>query len=161
MIECLRQCNDIEEAFFLIIGDGTEYHLLEEYVKQEKPKNLKIMKKLPKDDYDSMVGACDVGLIFLDYRFTIPNFPSRLLAYMDMGKPVLAIVDENTDIGKVILDGKFGWTCSSDNCDGVITLIENILQEENLNILGKNSRNYLIQNFDVERAYNIIVKCVN
>ena len=47
----------------------------------KKPENMKLMSKLPKDDYDRMVAACDVGLIFLDHRFTIPNFPSRLLLY--------------------------------------------------------------------------------
>ena len=63
------------------------------------------MKYLPKDEYDAMIGACDVGLIFLDYRFTIPNFPSRLLAYMQAKIPVLASTDPNTDVGSVI-DGK-------------------------------------------------------
>ena len=42
-----------------------------------------------KEDYELMISACDVGLIFLDHRFTIPNFPSRLLAYMQAGLPVL------------------------------------------------------------------------
>ncbi|EKC47374.1 hypothetical protein OBE_15744, partial [human gut metagenome] len=48
------------------------------------------MRRLPKEDYDIMVAACDVGMIFLDYRFTIPNFPSRLLSYMQAKIPVLA-----------------------------------------------------------------------
>ncbi len=32
LIDCLRKCKNIEEAFFLIVGDGTEFHLLQEYI---------------------------------------------------------------------------------------------------------------------------------
>ena len=55
-----------------------------------------------REEYDNLVQICDVGLIFLNARFTIPNFPSRLLSYTEIGKPVLAATDENTDIGKII-----------------------------------------------------------
>ena len=105
-----------------------------------------------------MLKACDVGMIFLDYRFTIPNFPSRLLAYMDAGKPVLAIVDSCTDVGNVIEEGKFGWSCGSDNRDETITVIRNILLDENLEQLGKNASEYLKDNFDITRAYETIVR---
>lgn len=115
LIECLRKCADIENVFFLIVGDGTEYGLLEKYTRSSQQKNLKLMNRLPKEDYDTIVGACDIGLIFLDHRFTIPNFPSRLLSYMAAKLPVLAVTDPNTDIGRVITKGGFGWWCESNN----------------------------------------------
>ena len=74
---------------------------------------MKLMKELPKEEYDQMIASCDVGMIFLDHRFTIPNFPSRLLNYMQVKLPVLAVTDPNTDVGKVIVDGEFGWWCES------------------------------------------------
>lgn len=104
------------ESLFLVVGNGTEYGLLEDYATKAKQANFKLMKNLPKDDYDTLVGACDVGMIFLDHRcFTIPNFPSRLLSYMQAKLPVLAVTDSNTDIGKVIVDGGFGWWCESND----------------------------------------------
>lgn len=47
----------------------------------DKPENVKLMSRLPKEDYDAMIGSYDDVMIFLDHRFTIPNFPSRLLLY--------------------------------------------------------------------------------
>ena len=79
LIECLKKCTHLKDVFFLIVGSGTEYPVLAAYIDREKPENVRLMQSLPKEDYDSMVGACDVGLIFLDHRFTIPNFPSRIL----------------------------------------------------------------------------------
>ena len=125
IIECLRAEKENPNLFFLIVGDGTEYGKLEEFITTDKPVNVKLMKCLPKDDYDRMIAACDVGMIFLDYRFTIPNFPSRLLSYMQAGISVLACTDPNTDIGKVIVDGGFDLIentiriMEDGNCDNV------------------------------------------
>lgn len=156
LIECLKKCEDITEAYFLIVGDGTEYHLISEYIERDKPTNVKLMKRLPKEDYDTMVGACDVGMIFLDHRFTIPNFPSRILAYMQAKIPVLACTDRNTDVGKVITDNGFGWWCESNNAETFYRLINEILykQVENTGIKGFES---LKNKYSVEISYNTIM----
>lgn len=156
LIECLRRCRDINDAYFLIVGDGTEYGILQDYIDREKPGNVKLMKRLPREDYDTMVGACDVGMIFLDHRFTIPNFPSRLLSYMQAKIPVLAVTDPNTDIGKVITDGGFGWWCESDDVDGFRLVVRQVLQEE-YGSKGKVSYFFLEENYSVRKAYRVIV----
>ena len=157
LIECLEKCKDIEDAFFLVVGNGTEYGVLENYVEAEKPANIKLMKRLPKEDYDTMVGACDVGLIFLDHRFTIPNFPSRLLAYMQAKLPVLAATDPNTDIGKVIVDGGFGWWCESNDAEKAKMLIQGTVATDN-ETAKYNGWEYLNRNYSTERSYGIIMK---
>ena len=157
LIECLRKCGDIEEAYFLIVGDGTEYHLLSDFVEREKPEHVKLMKRLSKEDYDTMIGACDVGLIFLDHRFTIPNFPSRLLAYMQAKLPVLALTDPNTDIGKVITDGGFGWWCEGNDADQFRNKICLILSED-LKQFKERAFDFLLDNYSVEKAYSIIIQ---
>lgn len=157
MIECLRSQKKNSEAFFLIVGDGTEFSKIEAYVKEEKPSNVKLMKRLPKDDYDNMVGACDVGMIFLDYRFTIPNFPSRLLSYMQAKIPILAVTDHNTDIGTTIVEGRFGWWCESDSISNFDNAISMIL-ESNLKEMGSNAMEYMEKNYSSKLAYNLIMK---
>lgn len=157
LIKCLHKCKDIDGAYFLIVGDGTEYGLLEEYVNKHHQKNLKLMKRLPKEDYDTMVAACDVGMIFLDHRFTIPNFPSRLLSLMQAKLPVLAVTDPNTDIGKVIVEGNFGWWCESNSMKTFDTLLEKAIKS-NKSYLGENAYNYLINNYTANIGYEIIMK---
>ncbi|MCG8776503.1 glycosyltransferase family 4 protein, partial [Tenacibaculum finnmarkense] len=88
-----------QEVYFLIIGDGTEYQRISDWFKEQNPTNAKLLQRLPKSDYDKLLASCDVGLIFLDENFLIPNFPSRLLSYLEMKIPVLSATDCNTDIG--------------------------------------------------------------
>lgn len=156
MIECLRNQSDNRNVFFLIVGDGTEYSKIEQFVKNEKPQNVKLMKRMPKIDYDKMVAACDIGMIFLDYRFTIPNFPSRLLSYMQAKIPVLACTDSNTDIGKIIIEGGFGWWCESNSPFKFSNQIEEILQCKDT--LGEKAFDYLQNNYSSYTSYKIIAK---
>ena len=113
------------------------------------------MKRLPKNDYDAMVAACDVGMIFLDHRFTIPNFPSRLLAYMQAKIPVLASTDPNTDIGKVITEGGFGWWCESNSVQGFTKIVDSIGSSD-LKAMGDNAYRVLNEKYSVRESYNII-----
>lgn len=156
LCECLKTQIDNPDAYFLIVGDGTEYKKLEEFFNSVEASNMKLMKRLPKEDYDIMVAACDVGMIFLDHRFTIPNFPSRLLAYMQAKLPVLACTDSNTDIGNVIVDGNFGWWCESNDVEAFKMSIKSACDSD-LKIFGDNGYRYLEEHYTSKDAYETIV----
>lgn len=142
MIQCLEGCKDLNNVFFLIVGSGTEYYKIEEYIKNSLQTNVRLMSSISKSDYDTLLMACDCGLIFLDYRFTIPNFPSRLLYYMQAKMPVLAVTDINTDVGKVIEEGDFGWWVEGNDFsrfkDKIIEIIDMDLKNK-----GQNAWEYL------------------
>lgn len=155
LIQCLESQKENKEAFFLVVGDGTEYGKLEEYKKSSNQSNFRLMRLLSKEEYDVIVGACDVGMIFLDHKFTIPNFPSRLLSYMQAKLPVLACTDPNTDIGKVIAEGGFGWWCESDDPERFVRIVGEIIRE-NFNVRGEKGFEYLKGNYTVEKCYDVI-----
>lgn len=157
MIECLRSVEDVADAFFLIIGDGTEYSKIEKYLGETKQENVRLMKRLPREDYDTLVGACDVGMIFLDHRFTIPNYPSRIISYMQAKIPVLAVTDPNTDIGEDIVGGEFGWWCESNNQADFRDTVVKILQEDTKK-MGENGFEYLKAHFAIEQSYDTIMR---
>lgn len=157
LLECLNTQIENKDAYFLIVGDGTQFGKLEHFFCERKPENMKLMKRLPKEDYDRMVATCDVGMIFLDHRFTIPNFPSRLLSYMQASVPVLAVTDPNTDIGKVIVDGGFGWWCESNNAHAFQEKIQEACKSDLVN-MGARGFRYLEEHYSAEKGYEIITR---
>lgn len=159
IIECLKANEKYDDRFFVICGTGTEYPKLKKYVDESSPKNVLLINGLPKNEYESFVGCCDVGLIFLDHRFTIPNFPSRLLSYMQNGMPVLACTDANTDIGNVITEGKFGWWCESDNPDNFTKAVDKALDSD-LKATGECAYMFLKDNYTAEHSYGIICDAI-
>lgn len=158
MLKCLHSQQKNNKVFFLIVGSGTEYGRIERYIGKYRPNNIALHEFLPKEEYDKVVAACDVGLIFLDHRFTIPNFPSRLLSYMQCRLPVLAVTDTATDIGKVIVDGGFGWWCESKSVDNFKRKINEILKEKEIYSFGEISYEYLCSNYTVEDSYKEIFR---
>ena len=157
LIKCLKSQKDNDKVFFLIVGDGTEYSKIEKYVRESDQGNVRLMKRLPREEYDSMVGACDVGMIFLDYRFTIPNFPSRLLAYLQAKLPVLAVTDRNTDIGKIIVENEIGWWCPSNSVRKFDAAVNGIMETE-LKETGCRGYKFLCENYTVDVAYDTIMQ---
>lgn len=157
LIECLKANEDKVDRFFVICGNGTEYPKLKAYVDESKPSNVLLINGLPKEEYEDFIQSCDVGLIFLDHRFTISNFPSRLLSYLQNRMPVLACTDPNTDIGKIIDEGGFGWWCESNSVDGFTRTVDEACCAD-LPTLGDAGYAYLTTYYTVEKSYEIIME---
>lgn len=157
VIECLSAERNNNDVFFLIVGDGTEFKELERYYQESKQSNFMLLNRLPTDEFDRLIASCDVGLIFLDNRFTIPNFPSRLLSYLQAGIPVLACTDSNSDIGKTIVDGEFGWWCQSNDPSAFVKVVEEASTTD-LSEKKKKAEEYLMTEYNVKtRVFQIIL----
>lgn len=158
VIECLKSRLDDRDNYFLIVGDGTEYGKLEAFFNAHHPSNMKLMRRLPKEDYDHMIAACDVGMIFLDHRFTIPNYPSRLLTYMQAGLPVLAATDTATDIGAFLEENGIGVSCESND---VAAFNDAVSRLNTLSVSPAHVASVLKNHFDISVAYQQIVRNLN
>lgn len=145
-----------EKVFFLIVGTGTEYDRIKKWYDQGSPKNAKLLHSLPKADYDKLLATCDVGMICLHKDFLIPNFPSRLLSYLEMSMPVLAATDPNTDIGDIIEEAGCGCKVLSGDHYTIQSKIQWLL-EQDLKKMGANARKLLMENYTVDRSYNLII----
>lgn len=149
----------VDNGYLLIVGSGTEYSKIESFIKNKKPKNVSLYERLPKDEYDKLISSADVGLIFLDKRFTIPNFPSRLTSYMENSLPVLAATDVNTDLKDVLKDSNSGFWCESGDLDSFIRHAKLLSKDKELRErMGLNGRLYLEENYDVTKTVNILLK---
>jgi glycosyltransferase involved in cell wall biosynthesis len=158
ILDFLNSQKNSENAFFLIAGSGTEFNKIESWFEINKPINAKLLSELPKQDYNTILRSGDVGMIFLDNRFTIPNFPSRLLSYLEYRLPVLAATDRNTDLGKVIMENKLGLWSESGDLDALNQNTCNLLKDSALRSeMGHNGFNYFVENYTVDRSYEIIM----
>lgn len=157
LLECLKSNLNNGKVYFILAGSGTEYYKLENFMVEYKPNNVLLLAQLSKSDYEILVNSCDVGLIFLDNRFTIPNFPSRILSYMQASIPILAATDKSTDIGKVIETGNFGYWCESNNTEKFNEKLNLLCDRKTREIMGNNALKYLNNNYTSRHSYDIIM----
>jgi len=147
------------DTYFVVVGNGTEYGKIFQWFRNNTPHNSCLIPSLPKQEYDDLVSACDVGLIFLDNRFTIPNYPSRLLSYLENRMPVLMATDMNTDIGPIAEKNGYGLWTESGNLETFMEMVEFVAEDrEKLKLMGEKGYDYLKENYTVERTYRIIMK---
>lgn len=143
-------------AKFVFIGNGSEKSKVVEASKRYA--NLDFYDFMPPREYDALMKKCDVGLISLDARFTIPNYPSRTLSYMAQAKPILACTDRNTDIKELVTEqAGCGLWCASDDVEGFVKAVSRMCDSvDRLKELGQNGRAYFVNNFNVDRSVEII-----
>ena len=156
LVECMKAVKDRKDCHFLLVGDGTEYTKLESFVAENQPKSISVFRRLPKADYDALAAACDVGLIFLDYRFSIPNYPSRLLPYLIGKKPILAATDPNCDTGLIAEANGYGFYCPSNSVEEFVKAVDKILASD-IKQMGENGYQFFLNNYTTEHTYNAII----
>ena len=157
LVKCLDANKHRMDCYFVIVGSGTDYKQISDWYEQNKDKNVKLMNFLPKEDYDLLVKHCDVGLIFLDHRFTIPNYPSRLLSYLEYKMPVICATDVNTDIGKIAEENGYGYWCESVKAEDFTALVDKMLASDR-KAMGEKGYQFLKENYLVEHTYNAIMR---
>lgn len=157
LIECLNANKDRKDCHFLVVGNGTYYKNLKEWFDNTKPHAVTVLKGLPKEEYDQLAKACQVGLIFIDYRFTIPNYPSRLLPYLENRMPVIACTDPNCDTGMIANENGYGCWVPSNNVEAFTAAVDKLLTSD-IHTLGENGYKFLKENYLVDNTYNTIMK---
>lgn len=157
LLECLKANKDRTDCHFVVIGDGTEYPKIEEWMNAENPKAVSLFRKLPKADYDKLANVCDIGLIFLDYRFTIPNYPSRLLPYLMSRKPIIAATDPNSDTGTLAEQNSYGVWCPSNSVEAFTEAVNKMLKSD-LKQMGENGYKFYLNHYTVNHTYSAIMQ---
>ncbi|MBW7869212.1 MAG: glycosyltransferase family 4 protein, partial [Brumimicrobium sp.] len=155
LLQTIENCRDIEKAFFLVIGSGTEYPRIQRWFDTHKPANATLIETLPKAEYDIVLAACDIGLIYLDPRFTIPNYPSRLLSYLENSMPIITATDPNTDIGTIAEENGYGLKCLSGDIETMKQHIKYCCENaEKVKEMGQKGYEFLKNNYTVQHSYD-------
>lgn len=156
--KCLKKHEKRKDTFILFVGRGVYYEKLKEAFEQNGFNNAMLIPYLPHEEYINLIRACDVGLIFLDYRFTIPNFPSKLISYMRIKMPVLVACDKATDMGHIVEKGGFGYWCESNDSDAFVAIMDKFLDEQARREMGQRAFDFMNRHYNTKRVYDTIMR---
>ena len=156
LLKTIKECKE-PKAYFIIVGSGTEFKKMEKWFNEEKPANARLLNAMLRSDFNTLLKVCDVGMIFLNPKFTIPNFPSRLLSYLEFKLPVIAATDKNTDIGEVIEQAGCGFGLISEDLNKIQNTISKLVNNKKLLAdMSVKSRRLLESEYTVDRSYRLI-----
>ena len=149
---CEADCPDVA---FLLVGKGTRQARIRRLIAEMNLKNAVLKDFVPYRDYQRLVAQCDVGLISLNERFTIPNIPSKTL---NLRLPVLASLDAATDYGKLLDEIGAGLWSPAGDIPAFKANFDRLYRDPALRRrMGENGRRYLETHMTDEIACDTIL----
>jgi glycosyltransferase involved in cell wall biosynthesis len=159
LTEILKAYHQEPNIKFLVVGEGTWYVKIARFLSEGDYKNVILQKRVSPGEFRKMLFAADIGLIFLNPKFTIPNFPSWLTSYLEVGLPVIACTDPVTDMGDIIQRAGCGYKVLSGDIQGFnaaikkLTATPGILPEK-----SANARSLFEKEYTTAKAYSVLMK---
>ena len=109
LVDAAKFFSQNQKIQFLFIGSGVKRAWLEEQIKINSLNNITLLDSRPRSDQNNFLNACDIAVSALIKGMSGISVPSRMYNIMAAGKPVVAIGDEESELGIIIREEKVGW----------------------------------------------------
>ncbi|WP_223515030.1 glycosyltransferase family 4 protein [Pseudomonas sp. GL-R-26] len=119
-----------DRAAFIFIGDGALVAKVKEFVKSNPTKNVAYAGAVPLRDKNQGLAACDVALITLEKGMLGLGVPSKAYFSLAADKPLLAVMDDNAEISRVIREKGVGWQCKPSDPRALADVIATICNSD-------------------------------
>ena len=146
----LRDENDIH---FLFIGSGAKRAWLERAVRENHLANVTILPNRPRSDQQNFINACDVGVVSLVPGMTGVSVPSRTYNILAAGKPLVAIVGQDSETALMVREESVGWVVPPGQPGRIIeAILEARARPELVAEMGKRARQAAETKYSLARA---------
>jgi glycosyltransferase involved in cell wall biosynthesis len=119
-IECLidaaKLLSDDPRVVFQFIGGGAKRALMEQKARAAGLVNVQFLPLQPVANLAAVLSAAHLGVVALGQPFTGLSVPSKAYGIMASGAPILALVDERSEIGRTVIESHCGLVVP--NADG-------------------------------------------
>jgi hypothetical protein len=154
---------DCKDIVFLIVGKGIRKQFLVNEVKKNSLSNVLFVDFMPREEYNYLMKSADAGLVSLDKNYTVPTCPSRIIGYMSMKIPVIAMINKGNDYGKYYIDraGCGFWTDDMNNPQ-IYAGFDRLYRDKDCRIKkGEAGYEYYLSHFTSECIYRDIMNQIN
>ena len=112
---------------FLFIGEGAFKNKIKNYT--EHNNNVILLPNMSRTDSLLFLNAGDIGLSTLLPNIMGVGVPSKTYAYMATGKPILAVMDDDSEISIMLKEEGNGWTVEANNPNQFAELLKKISKD--------------------------------
>lgn len=143
---------DKKDVVFLVVGKGDSKVVLEHMAERDRLINIMFLEFMPREDYEQILKTADLGLISIDEKYKVPTCPSKIIGYMALKKPVLAMFNEGSDYGDYYMGGNVCglWSTGLDNEKMFSNFDWFYTHPIERKIMGEAGYDYFKKNFDVK-----------
>ncbi len=141
-IHSMAEINQLSEDICLVfVGEGGQKKELQEIVQKKKINNVVFFTYQNRDEYGELLRSADLLLVSLAKGLEGISVPSKTYSYLAAGRPILAVMSENTEIGSLIEDTKSGLRVNPEDRCAFVKAVEKLYNDAELrSACGKNAR---------------------
>jgi glycosyltransferase involved in cell wall biosynthesis len=160
IIECLKVLDD--RFHFVFIGNGVKQGLLETAMQDHRLKNLTLLNPRPRSEQIEFLNACDVCLVSLVNGMYGAAMPSKTYNIMAAGKPILALVDDGSELAMVIDEDDIGWHLPPGDPEKLLEVLNDIYDKRgSLEEMGRRSRASAERSYSLETAVSRYISALS
>jgi len=139
---------NIENVEFIFVGGGVRKNELLEEFSLDEQKNVLFMPFQPNEVFNEIISASHVHLVTLRDGLEGMAVPCKIYGILAAGRPVIAIVPENSEIAYVVKEENCGIIVRPGDLDGLAAAICMLKSDESLvKQMGINSRNAFMKKY--------------
>lgn len=132
---------------FVIIGSGSYKQKLEEQIMSENLKFISTYPLQPASRLSEIYSIGDLELVSIEPGLSKMALPSKTFVIMAAGSPLLSLVDQNSDIAKIIKKYDMGYTLEHGDSKKLADVILDAYDHrDELYVKGENARNWSVTN---------------
>ena len=166
IMKIIHKFENDQDVVFAFVGAGSVLDELKTYQKTHELKNVVFIPYQDKADLVYSLNAGDVHFVVNAKGIKGVSVPSKLYGVMSAGKPVLGILEENSEARLIIEDSECGISVNPGDYEAIETLIHqfiNLKNNEELREMGDKGRRYLVKNLtkdvSIEKYHDEILSC--
>lgn len=119
LIAAIQDLKNKQEVKFLLAGHGNKLSMIRDIVQAEQLNNVSIFDFLHGADFEDALNISDVLVVTLAKNVDGLAVPSKTYSYLKAGKPVIAIMDKNSDIAVDLLFFNAGYVVAVGDTAGL------------------------------------------
>ncbi len=124
---------------FVFVGSGAATDRI--HSRAADHRNVRLVASRPVEQVSALLEAGDLQLVTLRDGLDGLVVPSKLYPILMAGRPVLAVVPEESDVAAIVREANCGWVVRPGNADGVANAVrEAVAEGESLAAYGRRAR---------------------
>lgn len=143
VLDAAQALADQDEILFLFIGDGVGREPLIADAKKRRLTNVKFLHYQPRERLPEVLACADVSLVILREGIGTASVPSKALSILASGRPMVASVDEGSDLWNLVKEAEAGLCIPPGSSNDLVQAILTLKQDKDLReCLGNNGRTW-------------------
>lgn len=142
-----------EPVVFQFVGEGAKKRQLQEAVRQRGLTNVEFLPYQPMERLAESLSSADVGVVCLAKEFTGMSVPSKTYGLMAAATPILAFVDQRSEIGLMLKEQDCGFVLPDPTAQSVALAIRELLSSPSRrHALAENGYRAFVDKYTLTRA---------